>query len=72
MTSNENIGTLHNSSRGSYQLLEHQQQQGILSKWDKATNSLELDLSDMKFWIWDEQEHYRIHKEKKDMCCRNI
>lgn len=71
MNSVENIGTLYNSRYQSQQQLLVETQQSF-GKWDKATNSLELDLSYMPFWIWDPLEHQRAQKEKgENWCCFN-
>ena len=40
-------------------------------KFDKITNSLNLDLTGLPFWIWDPHEHTRQHMVKGDNCCFN-
>ena len=39
--------------------------------FDKATNSLNLDLTGLPFWIWDEIKHQHRYKINPDTCCFN-
>jgi len=81
VSNSENLGTLHIYPSNRFQQLQKQLQQqeqqsileqkGLTAKWDKATNSLELDLSGMRFWIWDKVAHTKAHEEQGDWCCFN-
>jgi hypothetical protein len=43
----------------------------VTATFDKATNSLNMDLTGLPFWIWDETKHQKAYAKSPGRCCFN-